>query len=129
MAKIIDTDGLAFFKEQQDAANDRRFMKSTDFVDGNGVILSGKLPANFGADVIAIHVVTMNNKTKFYNDKINPTTGEHVTCPTEVQGQVGKIYIDLESGSKDHYVYDAASGEFMLLSPDIASVEDINAMF
>ena len=25
MAKIIDTDGLAFFKEQQDAANEKKF--------------------------------------------------------------------------------------------------------
>ena len=128
MAKIIDTDGLAFFKEQQDAANDRKFMKSTDFTDSDGVILSNKLPANFGADVVAIHVVTMNGKTKFYHDKVNGS-GEHVTCPTEVQGEVGKIYIDLESGSKDHYVFDAASGEFMLLSPDIASQEDIQSLF
>ena len=55
--------------------------------------------------------------------------GNHITCPSEVQGEVGKIYIDLESGSKDHYVYDAASGDFMLLSPDIATEADINAMF
>ena len=54
MAKIIDTDGLAFFKEQQDAANEKKFVKSADIVDGNGVILADKLPANFGADVIAI---------------------------------------------------------------------------
>lgn len=128
MAKIIDTDGLAYFKEQQDAANERKFMKSADFIDGDGVILADKLPANFGADVVAIHVVTMNGKTKFYHDKVN-ASGEYVTCPTEVQGEVGKIYIDLESGSKDHYVYDAANGEFMLLSPDIASTEDISTLF
>ena len=128
MAKIIDTDGLAFFKEQQDAANEKKFVKSADIVDGNGVILADKLPANFGADVIAIHVVTMNNRTRFYNDKVD-ANGNHITCPSEVQGEVGKIYIDLESGSKDHYVYDETSGEFMLLSPDIATEADINAMF
>ena len=128
MAKIIDTDGLAFFKEQQDAVNENKFMKSADFVDGTGVILTDKLPLNFGADVIAIHVVTMNNKTKFYRDKVD-AAGNHSTCPSEVQGEVGKIYIDLESGSKDHYVYDAANGEFILLSPEIATEADINAMF
>ena len=128
MAKIIDTDGLAFFKEQQDAVNENKFMKSADFVDGTGVILADKLPLNFGADVIAIHVVTMNNRTKFYRDKVD-ANGTHTTCPAEVQGEVGKIYIDLESGSKDHYVYDETSGEFILLSPEIASEADINAMF
>ncbi len=128
MGKIIDTDALAFFKEQQDAVNDRTFMKSADFVDGDGVIQSDKLPTNFGADVVAIHVVTLNNKTKFYNDKVD-ANGNHTTCPREVQGEVGKIYIDLESGSKDHYVYDETSGEFILLSPEIATEADINAMF
>ena len=128
MAKIIDTDALAFFKEQQDAANDKTFMKNTDFVGSDGVILSDKLPANFGADVIPIHVVTLNNRTKFYRDKVD-ATGNHVTCPAEVQGKVGKIYIDLESGSKDHYVYDETSRKFTLLSPEIATVADINAMF
>lgn len=128
MAKIIDTDALAFFKEQQDAVNDRTFMKSANFVDGNGIILSDKLPANYGADVVAIHVVTLNNRTKFYSDKVD-ANGNHTTCPREVQGEVGKIYIDLESGSKDHYVYDEASGEFTLLSPEIATEADINAMF
>ena len=128
MGKIIDTDGLAFFKEQQDAVNDRTFMKSADFVDGDGVILSDKLPTNFGADVVPIHVVTLNNKTKFYNDKVD-ASGNHTTCPREVQGEVGKIYIDLESGSKDHYVYDDTNGEFILLSPEIATEADINAMF
>lgn len=128
MGKIIDTDALAFFKEQQDAVNDRTFMKSADFVDGDGVIQSEKLPANFGADVIAIHVVTMNNRTKFYSDKVD-TNGNHTTCPREVQGEVGKIYIDLESGSKDQYAYDDTSGEFVLLSPEIATEADINAMF
>ena len=129
MGKIIDTDGLATFKELQDTANENKFMKSADFVDvTTGVISADKLPANFGADVIAIHVVTLNNRTKFYRDKVE-ANGNHVTCPAEVQGEVGKIYIDLESGSKDHYVYDAASGEFMLLSPEIATEADINAMF
>ncbi|MBR0062408.1 MAG: hypothetical protein IJP68_13120 [Selenomonadaceae bacterium] len=90
--------------------------------------MSDKLPANFGADVVAIHVVTLNNKTKFYNDKLD-ANGNHTTCPTEVQGAAGKIYIDLESGSKDHYVYDETSHEFMLLSPEIATEADINAMF
>ena len=113
MAKIIDTDGLAFFKDQQDAANEKKFVKSADIVDGNGIILADKLPANFGADVIAIHVVTLNNKTKFYNDRVDGS-GNHVTCPNEVQGEVGKIYIDLESGSKDHYVYDAANNAITL---------------
>lgn len=90
--------------------------------------MSDKLPAKFGADVIPIHVVTLNNRTKFYGDKLD-AGGNHVTCPREVQGEVGKIYIDLESGSKDHYVFDDASGEFMLLSPEIATEADINAMF
>ena len=112
------------------ALSPRRNVKIKKFfvVDGTGVILADKLPLNFGADVIAIHVVTMNNRTKFYRDKVD-ANGNHTTCPAEVQGEVGKIYIDLESGSKDHYVYDAASGEFMLLSPEIATEADINAMF
>ena len=86
------------------------------------------MPTNFGADVVAIHVVILNNKTKFYNDKVD-ASGNHTTCPREVQGEVGKIYIDLESGSKDHYVYDDTNGEFILLSPEIATEADINAMF
>ena len=76
--------------------------------------MSGKLPANFGADVIPIHVVTPGSRTKFYNDKLDAE---------------GKIYIDLESGSKDHYVYDETNREFLLLSPEIATEADINAMF
>ena len=55
--------------------------------------MKNKLPTNFGADVIAIHVVTLNNRTKFYNDKVD-ANGNHTTCPREVQGEVGKIYID-----------------------------------
>ena len=90
--------------------------------------MSGKLPANFGADVIPIHVVTPGSRTKFYNDKLD-AEGNHTTCPTEVQGAAGKIYIDLESGSKDHYVYDETNREFLLLSPEIATEADINAMF
>ena len=52
--KLIDIDGLAFFKKQQDAFNDAKFMPYYDFIDDNGFIDTAKLPAATTEDITKI---------------------------------------------------------------------------
>lgn len=56
--KLIDMDGLAFFKQRQDDFNDVKFMHVADFVNENGVILNDKLPDNTTAQVATLNEIS-----------------------------------------------------------------------
>lgn len=56
--KIIDMDGLAFFKQKQDDFNDVKFMRTADFIDDEtGIILSEKLPATSANQVATLNEI------------------------------------------------------------------------
>ena len=57
------------------------------------------------------------------------TDNNGVKTATEVIGVAGKIYIDLESASKNMYVYDAGTGEFANFVANVASSADIDSLF
>lgn len=127
MSKPIDIDGLRHFKAKQDALNENKFLQNENFVDGNGVIKAEKLPADFGNKIILVHVVTSGSGestvTKFYEDN------NGAASTNEVTGEVGKIYVDLDSGSKNLYVYDSGSGEFQNFAANFATDSDIDSLF
>lgn len=56
--KLIDMDGLAFFKQKQDDFNDVKFMRTADFIDESGVILNEKLPDNTTAQVATLNEIS-----------------------------------------------------------------------
>lgn len=120
MAKYVTIDLLARFKNKQDSANETKFMETENFVDSNGKIKSEKFAAQ--SAVIPIHVVTENNATKYFGDN------EGVKTDTEITGEIGKLYIDLESGGKCMYTYNATDG-FIPFASTIATEADIDALF
>lgn len=122
MNKAIDIEGLKRFKAKQDTFNEEKFVQSADYVDGDGIIKTEKLPPGV-SEVVLIHVVDENGTTKYYTDN------NGVKTSTEVTGVAGKIYIDLESASKNMYVYDANTGEFANFVANVASSADIDSLF
>ncbi len=122
MAKIVNLNMLGVFKGKQDQFNDSKFMKTNDFVDAEGKIKSDKISVESGVEIIKMHVDSSDAENiKYFADD----NGEKST--TEITGEVGKIYIDLESNGKVIYTY---SGEnFVPFSSDIATTEDIESLF
>lgn len=120
--KAIDIEGLSRFKTKQDAFNEEKFIQNADYVDNDGIIKTEKLPPGV-SEVVLIHVVDENGTTKYYTDNAGVKTS------TEVTGVAGKIYIDLETASKNMYVYDASTGEFANFVANIATSDDIDSLF
>lgn len=124
MTKIVTVETLALFKSKQDAVNAEKFIETAEFVDGEGKIKAEKIPAQTAvSNVIPIHVLSSNSQTKYYTDNNGEITS------TEVTGESGKIYIDLDSGSKSMYTYDTTSGEFVLFAAAVATSADIDSLF
>ena len=121
MAKYLTLDLLSLFKNKQDAANENKFMAIENYVDANGKIKPDVIDINISSNVVPIHVVTTNGTTKYFSDN------NGVATSTEITGEVGKIYIDVESGSKCLYTY--GGGEFIPFASSIATEDDINALF
>ena len=119
MAKYLTLDLLAHFKTKQDAANENKFMQIEDYVDANGKIKADSVQTN---GVIPIHVVTESSQTKYFTDNAGVKTS------TEVTGETGKLYIDLESGGKCLYTYNSTDG-FIPFASSIATEADIDELF
>ena len=122
MSKAIDIDGLRQFKTKQDTFNEEKFVQSADYVDGDGIIKTEKLPPGV-SEVVLIHVVDEGGTTKYYTDE------NGVKTSTEVTGLAGKIYVDLETASKNIYLYDAKTGEFVNFAANVATSADIDSLF
>ena len=118
MAKLLTLDMLALFKTKQDTANENNFMKLENFVDANGKIKADAV----SVPVIPIHVVTTNDTTRYFTDNAGAKTS------IEVTGEIGKIYIDLESGGKCMYTYNTTDG-FIPFASSIATDADIEQLF
>ena len=122
MSKAIDIDGLRQFKTKQDTFNEEKFVQSADYVDGDGIIKTEKLPPGV-SEVVLIHVVDEGGTTKYYTDE------NGVKTSTEVTGVAGKIYIDLETASKNMHLYDEKTGEFVNYAASVATSADIDSLF
>ncbi len=124
--KAIDIEGLKRFKTKQDAYNEEKFIQSDDYVDNDGIIKSEKLPPNV-SEIILIHVVNTGTEDspniKYFTDDNGAATA------TEVVGKAGSFYVDLNSGSKNLYVYDTNSNEFVNYAANVASQADIDSLF
>ena len=94
MAKYLTLDLLSLFKNKQDAANENKFMALENYVDANGKLKPDVVDVSVSSNVVPIHVVTTNGTTKYFSDN------NSVATSTEIIGEIGKIYIDLESWSK-----------------------------
>lgn len=122
MSKAIDLEGLKTFKTKQDNFNEGKFIQSKNYVDDNGIIKSEKLPPTV-SEIVLIHVVDNGNTVKYYTDNNGAATS------TEVTGKAGTFYVDLDSGSKNMYVYDENDNEFVNYAANVASTEDIDSLF
>ena len=47
----------------------------------------------------------------------------------DIAGVAGKIYIDLETESKNMYLYDEKTGEFVNFAASVATSADIDSLF
>ena len=121
MALIITSNLLALFKTKQDAANENKFMAIENYVDANGKLKPDVVDVPVSSNVIPIHVVTTNGTTKYFTDN------NGVKTSTEVTGKVGKIYIDIEGGSRCLYTY--GGDDFIPFASSIATEDDIDALF
>ena len=121
MAKYLTLDLLALFKNKQDATNENKFMAIENYVDANGKIKSDVIDTPVDSNVVPIHVITTNGTTKYFTDN------NGVKTSTEVTGEVGKIYIDIEGGSKCLYTY--GGDDFIPFASSIATEADIDALF
>ena len=119
MAKYLTLDLLSLFKTKQDTANENKFMQTADYVE-NGKVKSDAVSTQ--SNVVPIHVVTDNGTTKYYTDNNGAASS------TEVIGKIGKLYIDIEGGSKCIYTYDTTNG-FIPFASSIATEADIDALF
>lgn len=118
MTKLVDIELLAKFKEKQDAANTEKFLQASDFVDSEGKIKTEKTEIS----ILKMHVDASDpENVKYFVDE-NGTKGT-----AEIAGAVGKIYIDLASGSQIIYTYDGE--KFIPFASEIATDEDIENLF
>ena len=120
MAKYVTVDLLRLFKEKQDTANEVKYMEITKYVDSEGKIKSEQVAVS--SNVVPIHVVNTASSTRYYTDN------EGVKTSREVTGELGKIYIDLESGGKCMYTYNDNDG-FIPFVASVATEDDIEALF
>lgn len=118
MAKLVNLNQLAKFKQMQDAANSEKFLQVADFLDANGKISADKLATE---QVVKIHVDSSSDGNKYFAD----LNGSKST--TEIVGEVGKIYIDLESGGRTIYTF--CDGVFIPFVSEIATDSDIEKLF
>lgn len=118
MAKLVSINTLAKFKEKQDDFNAGKFMQTSEFVDAEGKIKTEKFATE---EIIKIHVDASDaENVKYFSDN----NGER---GAEITGEVGKIYIDLDTGGKVIYTF---SGEnFIPFVSEIATTEDIENLF
>ena len=118
MAKFVTLDQLKLFKNLQDTSNETKYMEVVKYVDSSsGQIKVDSLKSS--VDVIPVHVVN----SKFYADN------NGVKADSEISGESGKIYIDLESGSSCIYTYNSNSDSFIPFMASVATDDDIASMF
>ena len=122
MAKLVDIDILAKFKEKQDTANANKFMQATDFVDGEGKIKAEKISVTSGIEIIKMHVDASDAENVKYFEDNNGVKGEN-----EIAGEVGKIYIDMAAGGK--VIYTSNGENFFPFVSEIATESDIENLF
>ena len=119
MAKLVNINQLAKFKEMQDAANSQKFMQISDFVDAEGKIKTEKFSTE---EIIKMHVDNSDaQNVKYFSDNNGTKTS------TEIIGEIGKIYIDLESGGK--VIYTFSGQNFVPFVSEIATDADIESLF
>lgn len=119
MTKLVDINRLANFKEKQDAANAEKFMQVADFVDGEGKIKAEKISTE---EIIKMHVDASDaENVKYFADE----NGEK--SAVEISGEIGKIYVDLESGGK--IIYTSNGENFIPFVSEIATDADIENLF
>ena len=122
MTKLVDIELLGKFKEKQDAANITKFMQAADFVDSEGKIKPEKISTDTGIEIIKMHIDSSDAENiKYFADE----NGEKAA--TEITGEIGKIYIDLESGGKILCTFDGEN--FIPFASQIATTEDIENLF
>ena len=122
MIKLVDIELLGKFKEKQDTANVAKFMQTTDFVDDEGKIKAEKISTDTGIEIIKMHVDSTDAENiQYFVDE----NGEKGTA--EIIGEIGKIYIDLESGGKVIYTFNGEN--FIPFVSEIATTEDIENLF
>ena len=122
MTKLVDIELLGKFKEKQDTANVAKFMQATDFVDDEGKIKAEKISTDTGIEIIKMHVDSTDaENVKYFVDE----NGEKGAA--EITGEIGKIYIDLESGGKVIYTFNGEN--FIPFVSEIATTEDIENLF
>lgn len=126
-SKAIDINGLKQFKTKQDAFNEGKFIQSADYVDEDGIIKTDKLPPNV-SEIVLFHVVNTGTDEepviKYYADD------EGVADTSkEVAGKAGTFYVDLETGSKNMYIYDVNDAQFVNFAANVASSADIDSLF
>ena len=122
MTKLVDIELLGKFKEKQDIANAEKFMQIENFVDGEGKIKPEKISTDTGIEIIKMHVDASDaENVKYFVDE-NGSKGE-----TEITGETGKIYIDLESGGK--IIYTSNGENFIPFVSEIATTADIENLF
>ena len=56
--KIIDLNGLNFFKQQLEINHEAKFMQFADFTDENGIILSDKLPSAVAPEIASLEEIS-----------------------------------------------------------------------
>ena len=122
MTKLVDINQLANFKEKQDAANVVKFMQVADFIDGEEKIKAEKISTDTGIEIVKIHVDTSNAENVKYLANEN---GEK--SAVEVTGEIGKIYVDLESGGK--VIYTSNGENFIPFVSEIATDADFENLF
>ena len=122
MAKLVDIDILAKFKEKQDTANANKFMQATDFVDGEGKIKAEKISVTSGIEIIKMHVDASDAENVKYFEDNNGVKGAD-----EIAGEVGKIYIDMAAGGK--VICTSNDENFFSFVSEIAIESDIENLF
>ena len=121
MSKFVTIDMLEYFKSKQDTANETKYLEVTKYLDSDGKIKAENVAVP--SSVIPIHVVTSGSRTRYFTDN------DGVKTSTEVIGETGKLYIDLEGGSQCIYTYNAASDEFIPFGASTATESDIDDLF
>ena len=120
MSKFVTIDMLEYFKSKQDAVNETKYLEVTKYLGSDGKIKAENVAVP--SSVIPIYVVTSGSRTRYFTDN------DGVKTSSEVIGETGKIYIDVEGGSQCIYTYNAASDEFMAKKIDDADATTENLL-
>lgn len=116
MAKLVDIDILAKFKEKQDTANANKFMQATDFVDGEGKIKAEKISVTSGIEIIKMHVDASDAENVKYFEDNNGVEGEN-----EIAGESAKFISIWRQAAKSFTPATAKifSRSFLKLQPNL----------